>query len=250
MFVRVLAQCRFKIWLLVNTLCMIPAIFLAFLSRFLFKVSIFDKVYHHINGLVSPHIYWYWYFRLDKIPTEITSWITICWCANTSRYFVAGFFSLEFSTKDATHTTWGSWRIDRFSSLLLFEILKLYKLHFLSRALLRKDCSLLFQIFRISLSISNSAGSFLTLDDLPFDRGLLLISLLCLGMPSFVFFDGHDSKERVEHICFVSFFKIKRRLTDNTPCFLITIGVCHRLSINSWRYFRDNTVLLWNCSML
>ena len=159
--------------------------------------------------------------------------MTLCWCGNTSSYSCAGSFSLE-GTKDVTHNTWGNWCVDsRFSSMLLFEILKLNKLHFLSRALLRKDCSLLFKIFRISLSISDSAGSFLTLDNLPFDRGLLLISLLCLGMSSFVFFYGHDSKKRVEHICFVSFFKIERRLTDNTPCFLISVRICHRLSINS-----------------
>ena len=245
MFVRVCAHCRLEILRLVDTLGVISAIQFSFLSWFLLKIPIFDKVHHHINSLISLHIHWYRYFRLDEVLSEGTSGITLCRCADTSWYIVTCSCSLELATKYAAHSTWGGWRVDRLSSLLLFEILKLYKFHFLSWALLRKDCSLLLEIFRIPLCISYSAGSFLTLDDLSFDWRLLLISLLCLGMPSFVFFDWHDAKEWVEHISLVSFLKIKRWLTDNTPCFLVTVGICHGLSINSWGYFRDNTVLLW-----
>ena len=150
---------------------------------------------HHINCLVCVHVYWYWIFSLDEALSKwiFHSWITCKRSANAFSTFMTHCSSLKLSSKHA-NTSWCTRSVHRFSSFLLLEILKLNELDFPPGTLLWKYCSLFFKIFRVLLCISDSSGAFLTFNDFSFDRRVILVSLLRLGLLSPTLFWRNDTK--------------------------------------------------------
>ena len=150
---------------------------------------------HHINCLVSVHVYRYWIFSLDEVLSKwiICSRITCKGRADTFSNFMTCSFSLKLSSKHA-YTSRCTWSSYRFSSFLLLEILKLNKLDFLSRTLLWKYCSLFFKIFRVVLSISDSTRAFLAFYNFSLDWCVILVSLLRLSLSSPILLWWNDTK--------------------------------------------------------
>ena len=145
---------------------------------------------------------------------------------------------------ELVYSSWSCRYVYRLCSFLIILVLELNKFDFHPWTLLWKNGSLLFIIPRVFLHIPHPPCAFLTLDYLPLQRDVMMISPLSLVFHSCILFYRNYTKQRVKHICLVSLFEVKWWLTHNALSVLVFLRVAHRLPIDRRWSLWYHTLLL------